>query len=511
MKDYQVIITLGGTGKRFADAGYDLPKYMLPASIFNPDYKVIDMVSDMYRGMRKIYLCNENHIDLYDLNNILDDGMSTIVPVKPGKGPGDAILQASNNISLDCHTFVQYCDTFQPWNIDDMKSIVERNTMDAAVIVTDEKCPSVFDNTLYGRVKVIGNRVIDIMEKAPAEYSEFLGCGTFYFKDGETLLRYINVQDQNKARYYLNGESYINCTIKAMLDDCSTVMAINVNRYLNLGVPRDYEEYMYWQKTVYDLDANHSIIENSTLIMPAAGLGSRFKADFKEPKPLIPMKSGNMMYQDAIRYSFPSNNVVIVTSKDLDFYEQFKNAAKEHTFIGLEKITEGQAITIKEGLSCVGDGPVIINSCDQGILYDEDQFIEAYSDADVVICGLKNYMPAISKPESFSWIVNDGNEVKKITSKKCESDPKDSHVFISCLIYKNKDILERSINSLIERNGKTNGEFYIDESINDSIRLGYSVKLLPIISYVNWGTPEELHMFNWWNDFLNTIKYDYLA
>lgn len=511
MKDYQVIITLGGTGKRFADAGYKLPKYMLPASMFNPDYKVIDMVSDMYRGMRKIYLCNENHIDLYDLNSILDDGMSTIVPVKPGKGPGDAILQASNSISLDCHTFVQYCDTFQPWDIDEMKGIVERNTMDAAVIVTDEKCPSVFDGTLYGRVKVIGNRVIDIMEKAPAEYSDFLGCGTFYFKDGETLLRYINIQDQNKDKYYLNGESYINCTIKAMLDDCSTIMAINVKNYLNLGVPRDYEEYMYWQKTVYDLDANHSIIENSTLIMPAAGLGSRFKESFKEPKPLIHMKSGNRMYQDAIRYSFPASKVTIVTRKDLDFYEDFKNEAAFHNFIGLQKITEGQALTVRAGLSDDDTGPIIINSCDQGILYDEDKFIEAYSDADIVICGLKNYMPAISKPEAFSWIVNDGNEVKKITSKKCESDPKDSHVFISCLIYKNKDILERSINSLIERNGKTNGEFYIDESINDSIRLGYSVKLLPIISYVNWGTPEELHMFNWWNDFLNTIKYDYLA
>ena len=63
MKDYQVIITLGGTGKRFSDAGYTLPKYMLPADIYNPNYKVIDLVSDMYPGMKKIYLCNENHID----------------------------------------------------------------------------------------------------------------------------------------------------------------------------------------------------------------------------------------------------------------------------------------------------------------------------------------------------------------------------------------------------------------------------------------------------------------
>jgi hypothetical protein len=79
------------------------------------------------------------------------------------------------------------------------------------------------------------------------------------------------------------------------------------------------------------------------------------------------------------------------------------------------------------------------------------------------------------------------------------------------MIYKNKRILEESIESLINRNARTNGEFYIDESINDSIKLGYKVKYIEITSYINWGTPEELQMFNWWINFYNTISHDYLA
>ena len=189
MKDYQVIITLGGTGKRFSDAGYVLPKYMLPADIHNPNYKVIDLVSDMYQGMTKIYLCNESHIDKYNLNEILDDGNSIIVPVKPGEGPGNAIYQAKRYISDSAKTFVQYCDTFQPWDIEEIKSMLEDKNPDAAVVVTDEQCPSVFDGTLYGRVKVIDNKVVNIQEKAPAEYSDYLGCGTFYFRSGSHLLK----------------------------------------------------------------------------------------------------------------------------------------------------------------------------------------------------------------------------------------------------------------------------------------------------------------------------------
>lgn len=512
MNNYQVIITLGGTGKRFSDAGYILPKYMLPVDLKNPNYRVIDMVSDMYKGITKIYLCNKYHIDKYNLNNILDDGNSIVVGVEPGKGPGDAILQASKYISLDKHTFVQYCDTFQPWNISEVISYIESNNCDAGVVVTNEKCPSVFDGTLYGRVKVENNIVKDIQEKAPETYSDYLGCGTFYFKNGETLLKYINIQDKNKDKYYLNGESYINCTIKAMLDDNCSVLALNTVNYLNLGVPRDYEEFIYWQKTYHGINnVNTKTIENSTLIMPAAGLGSRFKDVFKSPKPLIKMESGNKMFQDAIKYSFPSENVVIVTRKDLDFYDDFKQEASQYDFIGLDKITEGQALTVKAGLSSKITGPIIINSCDQGILYNEEKFNNLYKDADIIICGLKNYTPAIYKPTSFSWIKNNGDDVIKITSKHCEDEPKDSYVFISCMIYKNREILEKSIESLVNRDGKTNGEFYIDESINDSINLGYKVKFLEINSYINWGTPEELQMFNWWNNFYNVISNDYLA
>lgn len=511
MRKYQVIITLGGTGKRFADAGYELPKYMLPADINNKDYKVIDLVSDMYKDMKKIYLCNETHIEKYNLNDILNDGNSIVVPVKPGQGPGDAIFQSKQYINRNTPTFVQYCDTFQPWNINEIINFIESNNSDAGVVVTNENCPSVFDGTLYGRVKVDNNSVLDIKEKAPSDYSNYLGCGTFYFKNGETLLKYIDIQDKNREQYYLNGESYINCTLKAMLDNNCNVLAINVNNYLNLGVPRDYEDYMYWQKTVSQLNDNKTVIKDSTLIMPAAGLGSRFKDYFKEPKPLISMKSGNKMFQDAIKYSFPSENVVIVTREDLDFYDDFKNASKEHTFIGLKEITEGQALTIKAGLHSNINGPVIINSCDQGILYDEDKFNELFKDSDIIICGLKNYTAAINKPTSFSWINANGSDVVEVTSKRCDGNPKDSYVFISCMIYKNKDILQKSIESLINRNARTNGEFYIDESINDSIKLGYKVKLLDINSYINWGTPEELEMFNWWNNFFNTIQNDYLA
>lgn len=510
MSNCQVIITLGGTGKRFSDAGYGLPKYLL--KVGNTD--VISLVTKMYYGYADIvYLCNKYHIDKYSLNNKLGK-FGKVVGVNPGKGPGDAILQSINSIDLAKPTFVQYCDTFQPWNFADTFNEVKTLDCDSAVIVTDENCPSVYDGTLYGRVKVNGSDVIDIKEKAEPSYSDFIGCGTFYFKTGEVLKQFIEIQDEHKDKYYLNGESYINCTIKAMLDNGLKVSAINIHNYLNLGVPRDYEDYLYWEQLVARKNDRPSVLKNSTVVMPAAGLGSRFKDHFDKPKPLIDVDSAPM-FMNAIRHSFGHDNSVIVTRKDLDFYTEFNNAAENSgsTVIGLDSITDGQAITVMRGLSAVDDrSSIVINSCDQGILFDEDKFNKLRESSDIIICGMRNYQPAISKPNSFSWVESNGDAVTKVSSKKCNGDPRKDLVFISCLFYKNKEILTNSINSLIKRNCRVNNELYIDESINDSISFGYKVSVLTVDSYLNWGTPEELNLFNWWSNFFKVAnKNDYLA
>lgn len=516
MSKYQVIITLGGTGKRFSDAGYTLPKYMLPVSTTNENYRVIDLVTRMYtdNDVDILYLCNKYHIDKYNLNKLLGK-YGKVISVTPGLGPGDAILQSEEFIDKCLPTFIQYCDTFQPWNLSYIKSYIEKRSPDGAVVVTNEKCPSVYDGTLYGRVKICKEKIIGIKEKAEPEYSNYLGCGTFYFKDGDTLLDFIKLQDRHRDLYYLNGESYINCTVKAMLDNGMNVIPINVINYLNLGVPRDYEEYKYWQKLVNKLNSNDEAILNSTLIMPAAGLGSRFKDVYSKPKPLIDVyNNASPMFNEAVNHSFNPSKVVIVTRKDLDFYNDFKKTSEDrgYTFVGLNEITEGQAITVKEGLKYASDGAISINSCDQGILYDHAKLKTLLNNADVIICGIKNYAPAIRKVNSFSWIKSDVDDVTEITSKRCDGDPKENLAFVSCLLYKNKEILEKSIDSLISRGKKVNGEYYIDESINDSIALGYKVKVLEIDAYLNWGTPEELGLFQWWNNFFKVInRNDYMA
>lgn len=505
---YQVIITLAGNGKRFSDAGYKLPKYLLPVS---GSKCVLDLVADMYDGIDIIFVCNESHVEKYNLINRFEKKNRKIVSVKAGQGPGYSIWQARNCIDKKKKTIVQYCDTFQTMDLKEILREIDESKADSAIFVTDEKCPSVYDGTKYGRVKIdkSGN-VIGIKEKAEESYSPYLGCGTFYFKTGEYLLSLIDKQIANRDRYFLNGEAYINCTFNVIEDQHDSIKAINIRGYINLGVPTDYEEFMSRKNRFDELNGfkEPTKLKNSTLVMPAVGLGSRFKS-YGIPKPFIKI-GDNLMCEMATKFAFPTEDQILSIRKDLPGYDKFVEYSKKKS-IGLyvfDHITEGQALTVVGSLTNVENGKnVIVNSCDQGILYDENKFYEIYPDADVIVCGIKNYQKGIQNPTAYSWIREDSNgNVLEITSKRCVGNPRDSYLFVSCILYKNKSIIEKSVERMLRRQAKINGEYYIDESLNDSISLGYRVKLLEIDSYLNWGTPEELELSLWWNNFFKEIE-----
>ena len=92
---------------------------------------------------------------------------------------------------------------------------------------------------------------------------------------------------------------------------------------------------MYWQrlecKYANKITHKGSVLQDSTIIIPAAGLGSRFKNVYNKPKPLIDVNN-SPMYKEAINLSFNPENVVIVTRKDLEFYKEFKDSAESNDY-----------------------------------------------------------------------------------------------------------------------------------------------------------------------------------
>jgi hypothetical protein len=48
------------------------------------------------------------------------------------------------------------------------------------------------------------------------------------------------------------------------------------------------------------------------------------------------------------------------------------------------------------------------------------------------------------------------------------------------------------------RGGRVNGEYYLDTCIEDALALGLRCRLFEIDAWLNWGTPDDLRTFEYW-------------
>ena len=80
------------------------------------------------------------------------------------------------------------------------------------------------------------------------------------------------------------------------------------------------------------------------------------------------------------------------------------------------------------------------------------------------------------------------------------------------MFFKDKEVYLSSLSRLYENNTRTNGEFYIDNLINEAIRLGHRIKNFEVDEYICWGTPNDLETYRYWQRFFNEVNwhpYDY--
>ena len=146
-----------------------------------------------------------------------------------------------------------------------------------------------------------------------------------------------------------------------------------------------------------------------------------------------------------------------------------------------------------------------IGACDNGYRYDGNKLRQAINDYDVVVWTKRGVSNAIKRPQHYGWVEIDqanGSSVKSVSVKKPLADPKHDPIVTGAFTFKNPKILKECIDQMIARNGRVNNEFYVDECINDAIKLGYKVGSFEVDDFICWGTPEELKVYEYWLNFI---------
>src|SRR6185437_15439359 len=99
----------------------------------------------------------------------------------------------------------------------------------------------------------------------------------------------------------------------------------------------------------------------------------------------------------------------------------------------------------------------------------------------------------------FGWINATAEGIVRYISVKVPLDsPRTDPIVIGTFAFRRGEDFRRALDRLIARDGRINGEFYIDALINDAVEMGLTCKLFEVDSFLSWGTPDDLRTVEYW-------------
>ena len=244
---------------------------------------------------------------------------------------------------------------------------------------------------------------------------------------------------------------------------------------------------------------------NINFIIPAAGLGSRFKNNgFDVPKPLIPIAGIPMILWVIGNIPFrPGDTLTIITRGNIEIMKLWDDLAirkpewiKECQIL---ELTEGPAITVSHGLQSLDlNLPLVVLNSDQFVDFDLTEYLNKLRNSDFE---LGSILTMYATEEKWSYVGRDDNgQINRIVEKEVISD----EATVGVYGWSKGFLFKKSLDWLQKIDLRVNGEFYVAPSYNYLI-----ANKIPIETYNLGKFPRRVYGLGTvpdYNEFLENKK-----
>ena len=511
----QIIIPMSGIGKRFKDACYKDPKFLI-----NVEGKpIIEHVIDLFPGEDDfLFIINDIDSKTTNIESILKNKKPKckiiVVTTNNRKGPVHAVMQSSEYINDMDNIIVSYCDFGTKW--DYYKFKLEIKDYDGCIPSYIEFHPHMLGTDNYAFIKHDNNVLIEIQEKKSYtnnKMNEYASNGIYYFKSGIIVKKYF--QKLIDMNIHINNEFYVSMVYNLMVQDNLKTLIFPIEKMLQWGTPKDLEEYLMWSNYFLNrkINFNKDFIDkyDTTLILPMAGAGSRFfNVGYSIPKPLLDVEGLPMVIKAVDCLPETKNKIFICQNEHLNKYEiksTILDTYPNSKIMGIDYVTEGQACTCEIGFKNFDiniDKPILISACDNGVYYDIYEYNKLIEDinVDIIIWSFSNHMTSKLNPQMYAWLdVDENNYIKRVSIKKPFNDCENKYAIIGTMLFKKGKYFLEGLDLIYKSNIRTNGEFYVDNIIEPLINKGYKIKIFNVEYYLCWGTPNDYKTYNYWLEY----------
>jgi NDP-sugar pyrophosphorylase family protein len=239
--------------------------------------------------------------------------------------------------------------------------------------------------------------------------------------------------------------------------------------------------------------------EPLNIVIPMAGRGSRFlRAGFAEPKPFIPVHGRPMIewVVENLRPARPHRFVFLCLAEHVRRYDvraQLERIAPGCDIVVVRELTEGAACTVLLARELIGgDAPLMIANSDQWVDTSIDEYLEISDRAGVA--GL--IMTMWADHPKWSYVrLGDEDEVVEVVEKEVVS----FEATVGIYNFGRGADYVRAAESMIARDLRVNGEFYVAPVYNQLIGEGFAIDYCNVGRVEHdvhgLGTPQDLQTF----------------
>lgn len=236
-----IVVPMAGRGSRFAEAGYSDPKPLIQIHGKHMIEVIINNLTPECEH-RFIFVCQEHHINDYNLTQIFSDSCENFEMVSIHgitDGAAVTVLKARNFFENDHPLMIANSDQWVDVDINDYLKDIEERNLDGSMLTMKANDPK----WSYAKVNKQGH-VLEVVEKVVV--SDEATVGIYNFSKGRDFCSYADFMVEQDIRS--NGEFYVAPVYSYMANEGKKIGVYNVGEEANgmygLGIPSDLNLFL---------------------------------------------------------------------------------------------------------------------------------------------------------------------------------------------------------------------------------------------------------------------------
>lgn len=229
-----VLIPMAGEGKRFKQAGYQLPK---PLIEINNKPMIQHVVENLAIEAHYVFIVQKEHYDNYCLKyilNLIAPKCDLIVINGMTEGAACTTLLAEKLINNDKRLILANSDQLIEWDSSHFMYSMVNSNADGAITTFKSIDPK------WSFVKVHDKYITKVAEKQVI--SDIANTGVYYWRKGKDYIKYTKQMISKNIR--TNGEFYTAPVYNEAIENDKKIVNYPIKKMYGLGTPEDLENYL---------------------------------------------------------------------------------------------------------------------------------------------------------------------------------------------------------------------------------------------------------------------------